>query len=90
MQRKELIELLNKDKRFAKQTKNSKSLAVYSSNKTICVKLKIKDHIIELPCNEFYILKNQVSIEWYNEFNNLILSKIFDIENIEDLDKYLV
>lgn len=86
MQRKELIELLNKDKRFVKQTKNSKALAVYSSDKTICVKLiKIKDYIIELPCNEFYILKNQVSIEWYNEFNNLILSKTFDIENITDI-----
>lgn len=86
MERKELIELLNKNKLFEKQTKNSKALAVYSSNKTICVKLTIKDHQIELPCNEFYILKNQVSIECYDEFNNVILSKMFDIENITDIE----
>lgn len=86
MQRKELIELLNKNKLFEKQTKNSKALAVYSSNKTICVKLAIKEHQIELPCNEFYILNNQVSIECYDEFNNVILSKIFDIENITDIE----
>lgn len=85
MERKELIELLNKDKRFAKQTKNSKALAVYSSEKVICVKLTIKEHQIELPCNWFYILKNQVSIEYYDEFNDLVLSKTFDIENITEI-----
>lgn len=86
MQRKELIELLNKDKRFEKQTKNSKVLAVYSSKKVICVKLTIKEHQIELPCNWFYIQKNRVSIEYYDEFNDLVLSKIFDIENITEIE----
>lgn len=86
MERKELIELLNKNKLFEKQTKNSKALAVYSSKKVICVKLTIKEHQIELPCNWFYIQKNRVSIECYDEFNDLVLSKIFDIENITTIE----